>query len=97
MGQEGIRVDLTELTTAAANFERIAELVQQVSRTDVDFGGGAAGRAHAGAGDAVQRGLQRWVSELAQWSRAAAEIGVSLRAGARRYAETDRGAAAMLG
>lgn len=60
------------------------------------FGGALAGRAHTARGDALRGGLDRLAAELSQWSRAAVEIAVVLRAGAERYAEADGYAAARI-
>lgn len=40
--------------------------------------------------------MDRLGAELSQWSRAAAEIAVALRAGAVRYADADVSAAARI-
>ena len=53
------------------------------------FGGFSAGRAHTARGDALRGALDRLTAELSQWSRAAVEIAVALRASANRYADAD--------
>ncbi|WP_421841888.1 type VII secretion target [Mycobacterium sp.] len=60
------------------------------------FGGVGAGRAHIVHGDAVHAGLNRLMADLSQWSRAAVEIALALRAAANRYAEADLDAAARI-
>lgn len=97
MGRHDVRVDAAELRTVAEEFERIAETVGRVARLPLSFAAAVAGRDHGADGDAVRRELQRRSADLALWSRAAAEIAAGLRAGADRYTDSDRGAAARLG
>ena len=59
-------------------------------QTVTRFGAACAGRAHIGDGDTLHRALEAHVGDLAQWSRAAAEIAATLRSGAERYAHVDR-------
>ena len=56
----------------------------------------SAGRAHTARGDALRAALDRLTAELSQWSRAAVEIAVALRASANRYADADVYAAARI-
>jgi len=74
--------------------ELIDDAVANLAR--LTFGGALAGLAHAARGDALRGGLDRLAAELSQWSRAAVEIAVALRAGADRYAEADLYAAARI-
>lgn len=60
------------------------------------FGGVSAGRSHAARGDALRVELERLVTEVSRWSRAAVEIAVALRSGADRYDEADLYAAARI-
>jgi hypothetical protein len=60
------------------------------------FGGAGAGRAHTARGDALRSELDRLAAELSQWSRAAAEIAVALRASADRYGDCELYAAARI-
>ena len=60
------------------------------------FSGATAGRAYTARGDALRAGLERLATELSQWSRAAVEIAVVLRANANRYADADVYAAARI-
>ena len=60
------------------------------------FSGARAGRAHAAHGDTLRSALERLAAELSRWSRATAEIGAALRAGAGRYADAELYAAARI-
>lgn len=92
-----MHVDVRVVRAIADSFNQVAELVDQAARVRLQFGGAVAGRAHIADGDAVARALDRMIIDLAQWSRAAAEIGVCLGAGADRYADADHRAAAGIG
>ena len=94
MGEQGARVDVSALRTIADHFDTVTELVDRAARTQLAFDGAVAGRTHAAGGDAVRCALSGVIAELGQWSRAATEIGACLRAGADRYADADRAAAA---
>ena len=85
------------MRAVADNFNRVAELVGEAARVRLRFGGAVAGRAHIADGDAVARAMDRMIVDLAQWSRAAAEIGICLGAGADRYAEADHRASVGIG
>ncbi|CAJ1508067.1 type VII secretion target [[Mycobacterium] burgundiense] len=97
MGQDGVRVDADALRAVAGEFERVAEMVERAVRPPLSFGSAVAGRDHAADGAAIPRGIERVVTDAMLWSRAAAEIGAGLRAGAQRYADFDRGLAGRLG
>ena len=60
------------------------------------FNGASAGRAHTARGDALRVELERLAAEVSQWSWAAVEIAVALRAGADRYADAELYAAARI-
>jgi uncharacterized protein YukE len=94
------RVDTAAVYAAAQRFDAAAALLDDALRTHLGalgFGGSTAGRAHTARGEAVGAALHRLSGELAQWSRAAEEIGAALRAGADRYADAELRAAAVLG
>ena len=93
------RVDIAALRTAAQQFDGAAEILDSALRihlAGLGFGGATAGRAHTARGEAVGASLHRLNGELAQWSRAAQEIGAALRAGAERYVDAETRAAAVL-
>jgi hypothetical protein len=92
-------IDVAAVRAVADQFDAAADLVDRAARDNLarlGFGGASAGRAHVARGDALQSGLQRLAAELSQWSRAASEIGVALRAGAGRYADAELYAAARI-
>lgn len=60
------------------------------------FGAASAGRAHTARGDALRVELGRLAAEVTQWSRASVQIAAALRAGADRYADAERYAAARI-
>ncbi len=60
------------------------------------FGGPSAGREHTARGDALRVQLERLTAEVTQWSRAATDTAAALRAGADRYADAERYAAARI-
>lgn len=92
-----MRVDVAAVRAVADNFNRVAELVEEAARVRLQFGGAVAGNAHIADGDAVGRALDRMIVDLVGWSRAAAEIGACLGAGADRYADADHRAAVGIG
>jgi hypothetical protein len=92
-------VDTAAMYAVAGRFAAAAELVDGAVGDHLArlmFGGAVAGRAHTGRGDALRAGLERLAAELSQWSRAAAEIAVVLRACADRYGESEQYAAARI-
>jgi uncharacterized protein YukE len=97
MGQQGARVDTSALAAVADHFDSAADIVARAARAPLSFDGALAGRAHTVDGDALRRSMDRLTAELAHWSRAAAEIGACLRAGADRYADADQRVAARIG
>jgi Excreted virulence factor EspC, type VII ESX diderm len=92
-------IDTAAVHAVADRFSAAAELVDSAARDHMArlaFGGPCAGQAHVARGDAVRGGLDRLVAKLSQWSRAADEIAVSLRASASQYADADGYAAARI-
>ncbi|AKN18077.1 type VII secretion target [Mycobacterium haemophilum] len=92
-------IDVAAVQAVADRLSAAADLIDGVIADHLArlaFGGASAGRAHTARGEAVRAGLDRLAAQLSQWSRAAVEIGVALRAGAGRYAAADRYAAARI-
>jgi hypothetical protein len=93
------RIDVAAVRAVADRIDAATELIDDAVANHLarlTFGGALAGRAHTARGDALRGGLDRLAAELSQWSRAAVEIAVALRAGADRYAEADVYAAARI-
>ena len=93
------RVDIAALCAASQQFDAAAEILDialRIHLSGLRFGGATAGRAHTARSEAVGASLHRLNGELAQWSRAAQEIGAALRAGAERYVDAETRAAAVL-
>jgi hypothetical protein len=93
------RIDVAAVRAVADRIDVATELIDDAVANHLarlTFGGALAGRAHTARGDALRGGLDRLAAELSQWSRAAVEIAVALRAGADRYAEADVYAAARI-
>jgi uncharacterized protein YukE len=100
MGQQHVYVDAPAMRAVTNRFDAAAEIIDAAVRTRLGtlaFDGASAGRAHVAGGDALRRALDRWVGELAQWSRASAEIATALRVGADGYADAELRAAARVG
>lgn len=92
MGRQQLYLDADALRSVADYFDATAAAIDTASRirlAGLAFDGGAAGRDYAGAGEALRRALHGWAPELARWSRASAEIAVTLRAGLARYAHAE--------
>lgn len=94
-----MRLDSASVHAVADRVSAAADLiddsvVNHLAR--LTFGGSGAGRAYVSRGAALRDGLDRLAGELSQWSRAAHEIAVALHAGAQRYADADRDAAARI-
>jgi Excreted virulence factor EspC, type VII ESX diderm len=92
-------IDPAAVYAIADRFGVAAELVDDAvydHMASLAFGGFSAGRAHTARGDALRGALDRLMAELSQWSRAAVEIAVALRASANRYADADVYAAARI-
>jgi hypothetical protein len=93
-------VEVGALRSAANQFDATAQLIDAAARTDLSqlsFNGATAGRAHLGRGDALHTSLNRLGTDLAQWSRATAEIAAALRVAADRYADAELRSAARIG
>lgn len=100
MGQQYFCADTTVIDAVAGRFDAAAELIEHTARTVLGalaFDGAAAGRVHAGEGEALRRALDGWVPELVRWARANAEIAAALRAGAASYVAAEAGAADRIG
>ena len=92
-------VDVAAVRAVAERLGAAADLIDGAASDHLarlSFGGATAGRAHLARGDALRTGLERLAAELSQWSRAADEIAVSLRASADRYADAELYAAARI-
>ena len=92
-------VDLAAVYAVADQLIAAAEMIDGAVTnhlTWLAFNGARAGRAYAAHGDTLRAALARLAAELSQWSRATAEIGAALRAGADRYADADLSAAARI-
>jgi hypothetical protein len=92
-------IDTAAVHAVADRFAAAAGLIDGAAcdhMARLAFGGSSAGRAHTARGDALRAGLDRLAAELSQWSRAAVEIAVVLRASANRYADADVYAAARI-
>jgi hypothetical protein len=86
-------VDVAALGTIADRFDDAAVLIERAARGRLGFDGASAGRAHAGHGDQWCRIVETVLTDLSVWARAAAEVGTTLRVGARRYRDADQAAA----
>ena len=92
-------IDTAAVHAVADRFGAAAELIDGAvcdHMTRLAFGGSSAGRAYTARGDTLRGALERLIADLSQWSRAAAEIAVALRASANRYADADGYAAARI-
>ncbi len=93
-------VDVAAVRGIAEQFDTSAQLIDGAVRTHLAglaFGGATAGRAHVAHGDALRTELGRLTGALSQWSRAAGEIAMTLRATSGRYADAELRSAARLG
>lgn len=93
---EPARVDVAALLDAAVRYEIAAERIDSAVRTQLNalrFDGALAGREYVAHGNALRSAVDEMVEQLRQWSRAAAEISVALRASAHRFAESEARAA----
>lgn len=98
MGQaQGLVVDVSVIRTTAQRFDAVAQVVARVARLPLGFDAAAAGRAHAADGASVRRTLDGLATDLASWTRAAAEISSELRCSADRYISFESDVAAGLG
>ncbi|KAA1248641.1 hypothetical protein F0Q45_19510 [Mycobacterium simiae] len=99
LNQAGSGIDVAAVVAVADRIGAAAQLIDDAAANllaRLAFGGAGAGQAHAQRGQALRCELDRLAAELSQWSRAAVEIAQALRAGADRYAEADRFAAARI-
>jgi hypothetical protein len=95
----GTGIDVDAVYAVADQLSAAAEMIDSAVAhhpTWLAFSGARAGRAYAAHGDTLRAALARLAAELSQWSRATAEIGAGLRAGADRYSEADLSAAARI-
>lgn len=90
-------IDTAALITVADRFDDVAMLLERAGRSRLGFDGANAGTVHTAGGDAVRRCTEQLLVDIQSWARAAAEIGVALRSGARRYRDADEAAAGGLG
>jgi hypothetical protein len=101
MGERHVaRVDVAAVHAVAGEFATAADLLATAAHTHLSrlgFDGATAGHAHAARGEALRTALDRLSGELTEWSRAAAEIAMALRAGADRYADAENRAAVRVG
>jgi hypothetical protein len=92
-------IDTAAVYAIADRFGAAAELIDGAvcdHLARLAFGGACAGRVHTARGDALHTRLDRLAAQSSQWSRAAAEIAVALRASAGRYGESELYAAARI-
>ena len=101
MGEtDAARVDVAALLAVAGQYQEVADSIDAALRTHLlglAFDGASAGRAYVARGDALRAGVDGIVARLREWSRAATEIAVTLRASADRYVDADARAASWLG
>lgn len=101
MGEnESARVDATALLAVARRYDDVADLVEDVLRTQLrrlSFDGAIAGADHAADGDALRRAVEDVVGRLSIWARALREIATALTVSAHRYAVVDARVALRLG
>lgn len=101
MGEnETTRVDVGALFDVAGRYDAVADVVDEVVRTQVTrltFDGAFAGRNYVARGDALRRAVDDVVEQLRMWSRASREIASALRSSGARYVDVDARGAARLG
>ncbi len=94
-----MKFDTSAVHGVASQFGMSAEFIDRAV-TDhlarLAFSGAGAGRAHTACGDALRIELGRLAAQLAQWSRASAEIAATLRCNAERYDDAELYAAARI-
>ena len=86
------RVDTAAVRAMAHEYDTAAAIVDGALRSHLDgmrFGGATAGRAYVAHGGDLAAALDELAVALRQWSRAAAEIAMSLRSAAQRYQDSD--------
>lgn len=97
---DAAHVDVAAVHTVAREYEAASSLIDAALRNHMSalsFGAATAGQAYLIHGDALRRGMNELTAGLRQWSRAAAEIAIVLRAGADRYHDVDVRAGERLG
>jgi hypothetical protein len=93
------QIDVPAAQRVASHFGMAAEFIDRAISDHLArlaFSGASAGRAHAACGDTLRVELERLTAQLAQWSRASAEIAAALRCGADRYGDAEMYAAARI-
>lgn len=94
-----MKFDAPAVHGVASQFGMSAEFIDRAVSdhlTRLAFSGAGAGRAHIARGDALRVELGRLAAQLAQWSRASAEIAAALRRSAERYDDAELYAAARI-
>ena len=93
MGSAGVaRVDTAAVRAMAHDYDTAAAIVDGALRNhlgEMRFGGVTAGRAYVAQGVELAAALDGLTAALRQWSRAAAEIAMTLRGSAQRYQDID--------
>ncbi len=92
-------IDVAAVHAVADRISAAADIIDDAVSNHLSrltFDGACAGRTHVARGDALRVALARLGDELSQWSRAAGEIAMTLRAGADRYADAELYAAARI-
>lgn len=101
MGEpRAVVVDIAAVRAVAQRFDDAATAVDDVARRHLGvlvFDGAVGGRAHTAHADAVHRVLARVSADLADWSRACAEIAEALRGSISRYVEAEASSSEGLG
>jgi uncharacterized protein YukE len=101
MGEtDAVRVDVAALLSVARQYQAVADHIDAAVRTHLTglvFDGAAAGRAYVGHGESLRTAVDEIVNQMREWSRASAEIALTLRASADQYAEADARAARRVG
>lgn len=84
------------MRAVADRFDATADGLNVAACTRLRFDGASAGRSYVPEGDALHGALDRLAADVAQWSRASAEIAMALRISADRYSDAElRGAARL--
>lgn len=100
MGRQQLYLDAAALRSVADGIDATAADIAAAIRIRLGglaFDGGAAGRDHIAAGEALRRALDAWALELMRWSRATTEIAAALRAGLAQYGRAESAAADRVG
>lgn len=86
------RIDGAAIRAAGQRFDLAAEVLDDAVRIQfggMRFDGAVAGRRHVASGDAVNDAVIKLGEALAQWSRAAVEIAVTLRGAVSSFVEAE--------